>query len=453
MTYSFSRTQSIALAAVLGVAAATGWWTGAYAQCHSGPSGGRTNTQAASQVVGTKTTDATFRSAAQPEASKLLGEQSPALQEELLSIIKSGVIDGGGKLKKFDDGVKIIRQAARAACLLSKLTQLQQAAVFGHLPEAGRGEALKMLKMFSSMMTDREPGTSSGYAARLAGPHEEMERYVILSKWAANDPAGLLQYWKTEAVKPAAPHWLKSGFGTSLREIGLADPRLLMREAMTGKDSSLRLFMLDEVHLNGLYTGDKSQWADDSDGLLKQLMSQKPDRRENELSAVLAMRLKHESPEEARAWVESLELGPDSKTWTEKSLLSAWRGQDRAAAAQWMLDHTPPEQRADSIAEYVGWWTNAKLPNADRLRAPEADIAGCADWILSLGISPDTEKGISVLAEGWILAGEPAAALAWAQAISDPATRTTCLDKVTTQIERRYPDTWRAMLTAAGAAR
>ena len=85
--------------------------------------------------------------------------------------------------------------------------------------------------------------------------------------------------------------------------------------------------------------------------------------------------------------------------------------------------------------------------------AAEPDIAGCADWIASLGINPDTEKAISVLADGWIQAGEPAAALAWAQAIPDPATRATCLEKVTTQIERRYPDTWRAMLTAAGVDR
>ncbi len=57
-----------------------------------------------------------------------------------------------------------------------------------------------------------------------------------------------------------------------------------------------------------------------------------------------------------------------------------------------MLEHTPPEQRADRIAEHVTWWTEAKLPKDIKLMTAEPDIAACADWIVSLGINPDTEN-------------------------------------------------------------
>ena len=396
--------------------------------------------------------NATAKSAILAETTKLSGDEITAVQKELLAILKSGILEDGRRSNDSDDGVMMVRQAARAACLFSKLNQLEQDDVFGQLPESERGEAFKMIRMFSAMMADPKPLTAEKYAEKLAGTTDEIERMANLSKWGANDPAGLLRYWKTEAAKPNAPEWTIGQMGNSFLEIGLANPRLLMREAMTLDDPSLRQKMLQLLHLNSLYTSEKSQWAADNDGLLKQLMTERPENREDELSGVLSMRLKRESPEEARAWVESLELGPGSKDWTDKALFSAWRSKDRNAAAEWMLEHTPPEQRADRIAEYVSWWTEAKLPKDIKLKAAEPDIASCADWIVSLGIKPDTEKGISVLADGWIQAGEPAAALAWAQAIPDPATRANCLEKVTTQIERRYPDTWRAMLNAANIA-
>jgi hypothetical protein len=444
----FSRKEWSALAAVLGVSALSGWWAGAF---YGGGGGfaphGRIPLQAQPGIAGSKTTDPTVVPAGPAEATELSGEESTLLQKELLTLLREGK-DSGEEL--IADELLMMRQVARAAYLFSKLSRTDQENVFGELPESQRGEAFMMVKMFSGLMSPPKPPADSGYAKQLAGPQEEIERMVTLSTWGAHDPKGLLHYYKTEFNKPDAPEWLKSHMGNAVRDIGLADPRLLLQEAMAADDPSLRQSMLQMLHLNGLYAGQKSQWTAENDGLLKQLMAQLPDRRENELSGVLAMRMKSESPEEARAWVESLDLGPESKAWTDKALFSAWRMKDRNAAAQWMLDQTPLEQKADRIAEYVSWWTGAKVPKENRLMAPEPDIAACADWILSLGISPDTEKGISVLAEGWIQSGEPAAALAWAQAISDPDTRTSCLEKVTIQIERRYPDTWRAMLAAAG---
>ena len=448
MFHSLTKKQSATFAAMLGVSVLTGWWAGAFSRSGAMPAADRIPARAETKAAGSKTPDSTAGNAFQVEGAKLTMEEISAVQEELLAILRSGVFEDGAESNDSDTGIRMMRLSARAACLLRKLTQSEKDHVFAQLPEAERGNASVSLKMSSSMMTDREPLTRSDYVERLAGAKEEFERMLTLSRWGAIDPVGLLQYWKTETAKSDAPEWLKNQIGTTFLEIGRANPRLLLSEAMTVKDPALRQSMLQMLHLDSLYAGDKSEWAG-SDGLLKQLMAEIPDRREDKLSGVLAMRMKHESPEDARAWVESLELGADSKAWTQKSLLSAWRGQDRVAAAQWMLENTPLGQRSDSIAEYVGWWTDVKLTAGMKRTAPEPDIAACADWILSLGINPDTEKGISVLAGGWIQAGEPAAALAWAQAISDPATRDSCLKQVTTQIERRYPDTWRAMLTAA----
>lgn len=442
-----SRKQSAALAAVLGVSALTGWWAGAFSGASHTPVSASPNAVTGSGITAPPSPDNAALAQAGSEPAKLTKEEIAAAQVELLAILKSGSIDDGGP-----DGnmVRMMRQAARAACLFSKLTKSEQEDVIGQLPEADRGEAFMMVKMLSAMMGPDGVESTGDYVRKLAIAKEDFERMPALLQWAGADPSGLLAYWKTEAVKPDVPDWLKSEMGVAFLQIASTDPRLLLREAMTLEDPALRKIMLNPLHLSSLYAGEKSQWAADSDALLKQLLTEKPEGRDFELSGVLNMRMKRESPGEARAWVESLDLGPDSKTWTDKAVFDAWRIKDRTAAAQWMLENTPPDQRADSIAEFVSWWTDAKVPKENRRTVPEPDIAGCADWILALGIGPDTEKGISVLADGWIQAGEPAAALAWAQSISDSDTRASSLEKVKTQIERRYPDTWRAMLSAAG---
>lgn len=447
----YSRSQFLSLAVVLGISALAGRWAAFPPSSPSAASSGASDPEAAATGARGKMREdrpgipgAAGQAVLSPEAVR-------EIQGELLELVKSGALDDGGDADGNSNMLLVLRWLARAACLFNRLSPSQQEEVFGQLPESMRGEAFTLLKTFGdSLKTGSTPLTTGDFAERMTAAQNEAETYVTLSKWWATDPAGLLQYWKVEAAKPNAAEWIKSQMGNALWEIGAAHPRLMIKEAMTVADPALRKSMLKTVHLNALYSGEKSQWPADGDGLLKQLIAEKPDQREGELMGVLAKRLKHETPEEARLWVESLELGPDSRDWTEKAMISAWRSVDRKSAAEWMLAHAPPEERADKIAEFVSWWTDAGVPKDLKLTAAEPDIAACADWILSLGITPETEKGIGILADGWIQAGEPAAALAWAQAIPDPATRASCLEKVTTQIERRYPDTWRAMLDAAG---
>ena len=184
MPYPSSRKQSATLAALLGVSALAGWWAGDFSDSRGFPAAGRNAARVVAKPNGPKTMNATAKSAILAETTKLSGDEITAVQKELLAILKSGILEDGRRSNDSNDGVIVVRQAARAACLFSKLNQLEQDDVFGQLPESERGKAFKMIRMFSAMMADPKPSTAEKYAEKLAGGGEPMIRrgFCVIGK-------------------------------------------------------------------------------------------------------------------------------------------------------------------------------------------------------------------------------------------------------------------------------
>lgn len=346
---------------------------------------------------------------------------------------------------------------ARMAFLMQKLTPAEQESVFAKipgdaLPMEDIQEARMMIQAFGMMMGGGKGKTSDDYIKELGAVKKgqpEMAMMTLLS-WASKDTPAALQYWKSQAALPEPPEWVRENGRMIFANVAMEEPVNAVREALSISDEKLRHEIAGGLPLFGLFKGDKKDWPADGTETVKALLHAVPENSEILLLGALSGRMRQETPQEGLKWVESLNLGPEAGDAVNNAVLSAWWGKNPQEAAAWRMSQIPPEKKADEVEQLVRRWTNAGVSREARQQLPEPDIAGCADWILSLGIGPDTEKGISRLADGWIDAGEPAAAIAWARAIPNPEARQASLDNVTTQIRRRYPDTWRAMLTAAG---
>ncbi|RYD25406.1 MAG: hypothetical protein EOP86_27365 [Verrucomicrobiaceae bacterium] len=327
------------------------------------------------------------------------------------------------------------------------LTPEQREAVIGEFPESERANLHMGLTFITTLLTGS--GSDAEFTSELEKPGFPGGEAMVLQKWASRNPAAALEYWKTAAARAEPPQWLREAAPQLFNQASQADPRLAVQAALSVSDEQLRRAALSQITLHSLYSGEKSSWPADGGQLISQLARAEPASLRRPLEYALNARLKQESPMESLAWIESLDLESGSRKIADRSLADAWKRQEPATAATWLLGRAAPGARAEVVSDIVNDWTLLSVSPDDRLNRPEPDLAACADWILSQGIGPDTQKGISRLADAWIEAGEPAAALAWAKAVPDPAQRGKTLDSISGQLRLRYPGTWQAMLRQA----
>ncbi|MES2707811.1 MAG: hypothetical protein V4726_14560 [Verrucomicrobiota bacterium] len=445
-----ARKPLLVFSALLALSLAIGWRTGA-ASAFAGKSaaspgaGAAPAAEAAGSAVsgnpGSKglSADGSVKEPSKPDAAAVKAELELMMKEEE----ENG--EGGGA------EMLSLWRVARIAWLFHQLTPEEKEALLAEVPKEDASE-LPMIMQSLEMFMGGKGKTADDYAKELGAMKKGATgmAQVTLLTWASNDPSGALQYWKSRISLPDPPSWVRENGGMLFGNISFLDPRTAVQEALSISDEKVRREMAGNINLHRLFSGRREDWPAEGTEIVRSLIQTAPEKQGSFLTGALAGRFAEESPPEVMSWIESLNLGPEAKAWTDESLLNAWWGKNQVEAANWRTSQTPPEKKAEVVEELVARWTLGKVSREQRERMPEPDLAGCADWILSLGIGPHTEKGISRLADGWIDAGEPAAALAWAQAIKNPEARQASLDNVSTQIRRRYPDTWRAMLTAAG---
>lgn len=376
-----------------------------------------------------------------------------AVKAELEALIhRMNEYSGDGMDKKFLE----MWGMARLASLLQKLSPEEQDSLLSgiedkEMSKADIQEAKMFIQSFGAMMGGGKAKTTEDYIKELAtvkGP-PAMATMTFLS-WAAKDTTGALHYLKNQLSLPEPPAWAREDAGVLFNNMAMMNPQLTAREALTIPDEKLRKEVAGTLSLFALFGEKREEWPADGTETVENLIRAVPEKTVDFLTGALNGRLNDESPQEAMRWLETSGLAKDHKAEADEALRNAWWNKSPVDAANWWIGQTPPEKKATAVEETVKRWTNAGMSREFRENRPEPDLAGCADWILSVGIGPDTEKGISRLADAWIDAGEPAAAIAWAKAIPDAEARQASLTNVSTQIQRRYPDTWRAMLTAAG---
>jgi hypothetical protein len=392
------------------------------------------------------------KSTALPQGSA--ASQDPATVKAELETLLRQMNEGSGR--GMDGEFMGMWGMARIASLLQKLSPEEQDSILagikdGDLSMEELQSAKMFIKSFGAMMGGGNGKTEEDFIRELAtmkGPSEMA--MMTLAAWASKDAGGAVRYLASQVSLPDPPAWARENAKMLFATISTQDPQLVAKEALSIRDEKLRQEIAGGLSLFFLFKGKQAEWPADGTETVKKLIHAVPEKGEFFLTGALTGRLHDESPQEAMRWVDSLGLGPEDKAWADEAMRNAWWNRNPQDAANWWIARTPPGRKAAEIEETVKRWTNAGMSREDRKNRPEPDLAGCADWILSQGIGPDTEQGISRLADAWIDAGEPAAAIAWAKAIPDAEARQASLTNVSTQIQRRYPDTWRAMLTAAG---
>lgn len=345
------------------------------------------------------------------------------------------------------DAMGGMRELAKMYRLIDKLYPDQIAELNKSLPATGSASGLLQV---IGLIVGGDRKTDDQFQSELLKSAVPGSEWLTFRLWAAKRPAAAVEFWKSAAALPEPPDWIKSTTSVLFGQISESDPRLALAEALTISDQSLKKSALAGIHLASVFAGPKSQWTPDSGALVENLIAASPADQGRYLLEALAGRASQESPQESMAWIDSLNLGPDSQVWTDKILAESWGRKEPAAAADWLLNRVPEADRAREVHSIVQRWTLSNLGTDERLRQPEPDIAACADWLLARGIGQETEAGMYQLSDAWVASGEPAAALEWAKAIPGGENRKMAINNVTRQIRLRYPDTWQAMLTQSG---
>ncbi|MEM1223259.1 MAG: hypothetical protein AAGH40_10870, partial [Verrucomicrobiota bacterium] len=130
-------------------------------------------------------------------------------------------------------------------------------------------------------------------------------------------------------------------------------------------------------------------------------------------------------PESAAAYV--LSLGEDADVGIKTALLSEWAENDPAAAAEWLNNLSADDPAtARASAEIIREWTRY-------------DLNASAEWLNSLPQSPELDRAVASYAYR-AAEEDPAAAMSWAESISDDSMRVRMMQRVALTWKTADPD-------------
>lgn len=288
------------------------------------------------------------------------------------------------------------------------------------------------------------PGSAS-YGAHMS---------VAFDLLAVHDPQAALAQWEKAKSEEPPPEWLEprllgAVFSAWQRsEVGQA---LAAAEAVPEEDERREALRGVAECLPRLFEGPRKTWTPHADHLAHRLLPGADHRYIGIMKNLAATRISVEAPEETLAWLASAGVRLGSNARLDQSLAQGWaeavlrRQENPAPAWNWLLEHTPPGDRAAVAAEAMRYWCrldqfhisvfpeNSKMP---------PDLAACSEWLIARGLGPETQEAMAVLAQAWGGQYEPEAALAWARAIPDPAQREAVEARVMDELKKRFPAGW-----------
>ncbi len=275
----------------------------------------------------------------------------------------------------------------------------------------------------------------------------------VFMKLASTDPSLTWARWQQEAARQPPPGWLNERDQVDMIfRFWARNDFAAALQAATTLDGSLRESALSRLgeNLKERFQGEPSAWSPETLARLRDYLREAGETSNPGLIKHLVnRRLAHESGAEAADWVDSLGLPEVSRSRTDEAVAEAWAraetGKDAAAAWSWLLSRRDAGHRAETLDLAVRSWIRPDTMHGTE-PPPDAALAACSEWIISQGIGPEAAPAVSVLARAWLRAGEPDAALAWAQSIAEPAMRDatvkhiTELSHITEQLDARKED-------------
>lgn len=361
-----------------------------------------------------------------PGASARLTERNPASRADRSELAKLfGTAEGLGvdalSLKAFKDPNPIVRRLAFSR-LLESMTPENAASMREQLKELGMDDnEWRDFHYAWGAMSGRE-------AFDFAMASDEEDLAITMSGWAAANPTAALSMLKN------------------------------LPEDLAGQRGELAASLVAGVadHDLGMATD-----------LAFQLAGEGYENSEQLIRTVANEALRTTSPQEAAAWVSSLEDG-DLKGAAMDRIANSYANADPEQAAQWVSQYADESFAQRAIAEVgeewgerapeaaLGWLSD--LPASDGQKSGFSSVFGdwedsnpvaASEYLASMPPSPQRDAAVSGFARGYAWQ-DPEAALAWAQDISDPSLRERSLTQVGQAYYRRNPDAARAWLEQSG---
>jgi hypothetical protein len=142
----------------------------------------------------------------------------------------------------------------------------------------------------------------------------------------------------------------------------------------------------------------------------------------------IASQLSKQDPQRAKEWASSLST-PEARRMASINIAMGMSNSDPKAASEWAAT-LPDDVRGQTLQSVISRWARNDSP-------------AVGEWINGLN---GAVRDDAVSAFSSIVAGkDPATALSWATTVSDPAKRTTTVERLVTSWMRRSPNdakTW-----------
>ncbi len=313
---------------------------------------------------------------------------------------------------------------------------------YENLPADQRQQSLMSFKMLASLFASENSQKSRAESAfEKAISQPKMNPGLVntaLMAWLMAEPQAVQRRLLQELQSPNPAAWARTRYGV-FHGVEKSEFSNTFNQITQIPDSKERSYVMREIgfSVSGYFSGEKKSWDTTAEPLLKNFLThpkfESPENRSEVLGRVIKQRLKFETPQEAMAWVETLNLPKDSQPWVQQAIFDGWGSKDLAAAANWMLEKTPEEARSNMVNQVITQWTHANVIDVQiRRQAAEPDLAAAAEWLLTQAPA-DTDAAKATFAQSCLFYGKTQDALQWSEAITDPQLR----EKTTSQVKQK----------------
>ncbi len=289
---------------------------------------------------------------------------------------------------------------------LTRISPEQMPNALARIAEVPDASARPLLyKYLLSYWAEKDPSAALAFARNeVPDEHRTMVCEGVLTAWASRNPESMLG-WKSKTGTLAAPPVQDSLMATVFRTLASQDPEgafqwLTRTESANGRAQALR-GMMETVQ------------TDEARQTMLETISHVPNE-EVRLQARRAV-VEHwaqQDPTAAAVWVDAAKPAWE-RTRLMDSLGFAWLQTDPAAAAEWWLQRAPGP---DTLVKIINIWAQEN-PNE------------AGTWLSKQPSGPQSDTARMTFARQ-VNDLDPESALAWADTVSDAATRESTIDHI-----------------------
>ncbi|MGI9088141.1 MAG: hypothetical protein ACR2HH_10455 [Chthoniobacterales bacterium] len=277
------------------------------------------------------------------------------------------------------------------------------------------------LQTYISALTPTEFAEALKRFGQITSSNErELASRLLVAQWVQTDPDGALQF-------AAANHRYEYLAEDVFQQFAAGDFDSALKRALAIPGSDLRYQALRGV---------LSFKADSDPRGALQLAQTFGDFRGNEpLASAIYRQWAATNPQAAALQAAN---DPQGDGWRSpvNSVVQTWAQQDPRAAADWSMTLADAQAQERSISQVMRQWARQ-------------DPKAASDWIYRLDAGPSHDAAIAGFAQS-LISTDAQTALSWIGTITDDATRTRALQRVSGEIMWRDPQNGAALLQAAG---